>query len=500
MLAAARRARHGYGRLAARGAGLRARSGTGTAGFRSGNAGRSHIAISRPGEAAGQGAQIQKRSSGTPSATKLTEARIAAGFCSSVLIGCGAHINRSAPAHVPRVLRGLVVCMPSWLSIHVCRFPLSGGFRRYMVRSVVTPGSLTSTSSGVKGRPGEVSIGSEGEFMANGDLTNANPLVRRLLDEISKLEGAMPEACKAIGVSPEDIARLANGQRISGEALEAIREWLDQRVGLSRQEQDDYDRLRAAAKQTLAVVLSNPTVSKSISTAIAKASPRELIAYAVAAFAVVLLVGVTIGVVVARPGSAAPNAASETLSSAAPPSPPSSTEEGAASPTPAHAGTTSPTAASSAPPSATAPTTGGVQAVYQDVTLHIPAMGPNESAGVTLAPPAEVTLNPGAGSDDDLEYFNSEGVGDNTSTQSWYLGSGDRLADMGTQSPSPTACKQLITTDPADLSTQNLEQGQGYCIQIADGGIGYFRILSMAQGDGNGDSGAVALTLTLWQS
>ena len=367
-----------------------------------------------------------------------------------------------------------------------------------MVQSVVTPESLTSASSEAdKGRSGEAEIGSEGEFMGNGDLANANPLVRRLLDEISKLEGAMPEACEAMGVSPEDIARLANGQRVSREALEAIRAWLDQRVVLSGQEQDDYDRLRAAANQTLAVVLSNPAASKSISTAITKARPRELVAYAVAALAVVLLVGVTIGVVVARPGSAAPNAASETLSS---PSSPSSAEEGTASPTPANASTTSPAAASSAPPSATEPTTGGTRAVYQDVTLHIPAMGSNESAGVTFTPPAGVTLNPGIGSDDDLEYFNLEGVGDSTSTQSWDLGSGDTLADIGTQSPSPTACKQLITTDPMDLSTQNLEQGQGYCIQIADEGIGYFRILSIAQSDENGDSGAVVLTLTLWQS
>jgi hypothetical protein len=333
--------------------------------------------------------------------------------------------------------------------------------------------------------------------MGNGDLANTDPLVRRLLDEISKLEGAIPQACKAMGVSPEDIARLANGQRVSREALEAIRAWLDQRVVLSRQEQDDYDRLWAAANQTLAVVLSNPAVSKSISTAIAKASRRELVAYAVAALAVVLLVGVIIGVVVARPGSAAQKAASETTSSAAPSS---SAQDGTASPTPTNASATSPAAASSAPPSATAPTTGGTQAVYQDVTLHIPAMGPNENAGVTFTPPAEVTLNPGIGSDDDLDYFNLEGVGDSSSTQSWDLGSGDTLADIGTQNPSPTACKQLITTDPMDLSTQNLEQGQGYCIQIADGGIGYFRISSMAQNDGNADSGAVVLKLTLWQS
>jgi hypothetical protein len=52
--------------------------------------------------------------------------------------------------------------------------------------------------------------------MGNGNLADANLLVRRLLDEISKLEAAMPEACKAMGVSPEDIARLANGQRVSG--------------------------------------------------------------------------------------------------------------------------------------------------------------------------------------------------------------------------------------------------------------------------------------------
>ena len=306
----------------------------------------------------------------------------------------------------------------------------------------------------------------------------------------------MPEACKAMGVKPEDIARLANGQRVSREALEAIREWLDQRVVLSQQEQEDYDRLRAAANQALPVILSNPVIRKSISTARTKGSPRELVAYGVAALAVVLLVGVIIGVVVARPGSAAQNAAPKTASSASPLSP---AEKGTASPTPAKASTASPPATSSALPSATAPTPGGVQAVYQDVTLHIPAMGPNESAGVTFTPPAEVTLNPGFGSDDDLEYFNLEDEDDNNYTPTWDLGSGDTLAGIGTQSPSPAACRQLITTGPMDLSTQNFEQGQGYCIQISDGGIGYFRILSMAQSDGN-DSGAVVLTLTLWQS
>lgn len=335
--------------------------------------------------------------------------------------------------------------------------------------------------------------------MGNGDLADANLLVRRLLDEISKLEGAMPEACEAMGVRPEDVAGLANGQRVSREALEAIREWLDQRVVLSRQEQDDYDRLRAAAKHTLAVVLSNPAVSKNISNAIVKATPRELVAYAVAVLAVVLLVGVTIGVVVAQSGNAAPNAASGTFRSANPPSPPSSAEAGKASPTPAPASTTSPTAAASASPSATAPATGGAQAVYQDVALHIPAMAPDESVGVTFAPLAGVTLNPGMNTDYELEYFNLQD-GDGTPTRSWDLGSGDSLADIGTQSPSLTACKQSIATDPTDLSTQNLEQGQGYCIKLADGGIGYFDILSMAQSDGNGDSGAVALTLTLWQS
>jgi hypothetical protein len=336
--------------------------------------------------------------------------------------------------------------------------------------------------------------------MGNDDLANANPLVRRLLDEVSKLEGAIPEACKTMGVKPEDIARLANGQPVSREVLEAIWAWLDQRVILSRQERDDYDRLRTAAKQTLAVVLSNPTVRRSISTALAKASSRELVAYAIAVLAVVLLIGVSIGVVVAKPGGAVQNAAPETLSSAAPRSPFSSTEEATAAPTPAKTSITSPAATSSAPPSATAATTGGTQAVYQAVTLHIPAMGSNESAGVTFTPPAAVTLNPSLGSDDDLEYFNSEDVGNNNYTRSWYLGSGDILADMGTQSPSPAACKQLITADPMDLSTQNFEQGQGYCIQIADGGIGYFRIVSMEQSGENGDSGAVALTLTLWQS
>jgi hypothetical protein len=331
--------------------------------------------------------------------------------------------------------------------------------------------------------------------MGNDDLAIASPFARRLLAEISKLEGAMPEACNAIGVNPEDIARLANGQRVSREALEAIRAWLDQRVVLSQQEQEDYDRLRAAANQTRAVILSNRAVRTSISTATTKASRRELVAYAVAALAVVLLVGVIIGVVVARPGSAAPNAASKTLSSA---SPISSAEEGTASPTPAKASTASPAATSSAQPSATAPATGSGQAVYQNVTLHIPAMGPDEGAGVSFTPPAQVILDPGPGSDD-LEYFNSENGFADSYTPTWGLSSGDTLADIGTQSPSPAACKQLIATDPMDLSTQNFEQGQGYCIQISDGGIGYFRVLSLAQSDGN-DSGAVTLSLTLWQS
>lgn len=324
--------------------------------------------------------------------------------------------------------------------------------------------------------------------MGNGDLVNANPLVRRLLDEVSKLEGAMPEACKAMGVNPEDLAGLVNGQRLSREVLEAIRAWLDERVVLSRQEQDDYDRLRAAANQTLDVVLSDPAAIKRISAAIGKAGRRELAAYAVAALAVALLVGVIVGVVAARPGSTALQAAPGTLSSATPSSP----ADGGTSSAPAKASTTTSAAAPSAPPSATAPATGSTRDVYQDVTLHIDAMGPDEDAGVTFAPPAKVTLNPGTESDDDLDYFNPE---------SWYLGSGDTLADIGSRRPSAAAYRQLIITDPMDLShNHNLEQGQGYCIQIADGRIGYFRILSMAQGDGIGDSGAVVLRLTLWQS
>lgn len=332
--------------------------------------------------------------------------------------------------------------------------------------------------------------------MGNDDLAFASPLVKRLLSEISKLEGAMPEACKAMGVNPEDIARLANGQRVSRETLEAIRAWLEQRVVLSRHEQEDYDRLRGAANQTLAVILSNSAVRKSISAARTKASSRELVAYGVAALAVVLLVGIIIGVVLPGPGNATPNAALGTPPSA---SPQSSTVEATVSPTPAKSSTASPAATSSALPSATALATGGTQTVYQDVTLHIPALGPDDSAGVTFAPTAEVTLNPAAGSGDDLEYFNLEDSDDNNYTPTWDLSGDDTLADIGTQSPSLAACEQLITTDPMELDTQNFEQGQGYCIQISDGGIGYFRFLSMAQGSGN-DTGAVVLTMTLWQS
>jgi hypothetical protein len=328
------------------------------------------------------------------------------------------------------------------------------------------------------------------------DLENTGLLIRRLLNEISKLDGGIPEASGAMGVSPDDITKLANGRQLSREALEAIRSWLDERVILSQPEKDDYDRLWTAARQTLAVVLSSPAARNRISSAISKVSYRELVSYTVALLAVALVVGIIIGVVLVHPTSAAPTAAPSATLPTTPPAGPSSAGEGASSwtatadPVP----TTTPTAT---PSTALTPDPGGAPVVYQDIKIHIPAMAQNESAGVTFAPPA-VDLN--TGSDDDLEYFNTENADNYNSTQSWNLGDGDSLASIGTRTASAAACRHLLTTDPMDLNTKNLEQGQGYCIQIADGRIGYFKVLFMAQGNENGNSGPVVLALTLWQS
>ncbi len=146
----------------------------------------------------------------------------------------------------------------------------------------------------------------------------------------------------------------------------------------------------------------------------------------------------------------------------------------------------------SASASAGTPAPGNVNTVYVNARLRIPAMTGSDSAGINLSSPPRVSLS----------YNYDESTGDlvydpGLDDPPW--ASGDPIADLGSQAPSYSACRQAIISHPMDTNAQNLFHGHGYCLAVSQGEIAYVRITSISPGDGT-NSGPVTLTTTLWQS
>ncbi len=318
----------------------------------------------------------------------------------------------------------------------------------------------------------------------------ASPFVGRVLSVIARYEGGMPAACDAMGIRAQDLDALANGFQASPVVLDAICEWIDAREGLSQQEREDYERLRTAARQVTTITPSHTSVGRQPDSLAPKPRRRVPVVYAFAAgtVAIVIIVVATVLLTIAlvRPRNAnangdAPPSRAVVNSSSSP------SEAAAESSTATSRDTETPVATPSLTPT---PISANVHVLYQDVTLDIPPMSWTESTGITLSPIPSVSPATGIESTGDLVY-------DNLQNPPW---SGDELADIGTQVPSYSRCEQLINRDPIDLTTQNLYQGHGYCLQVANDEIGFVRIVSIAPGDGNGGSGEITLVVTLWQS
>jgi len=196
-----------------------------------------------------------------------------------------------------------------------------------------------------------------------------------------------------------------------------------------------------------------------------------------------LIVVLVIVISTGRDGSDQPGqAASQSPPGSPPPGSPSSSTRGSPS-------DATPTVSASAP--AGTPGPGNVNTVYVNARLRIPEMSDSDSAGISLVasrPKVSVEYGESTG---DLVYDPAD------FDPPWV--SSDPIADLGSQAPSYSTCRQAINSHPIDTNAQGLFHGHGYCLDVSQGEIAYVRITSISPGDGS-NSGPVMLTTTLWQS
>lgn len=215
--------------------------------------------------------------------------------------------------------------------------------------------------------------------------------------------------------------------------------------------------------------------------------PRTRVLLAVITLLVVTLLIVLVVVVIA------PSGAGKTTQPAAGSSADRTTAPAArGTPSPSGDATTqapaSPTATGSAG-SGAAGQTDAVTTVYRSVAVTFPPLTGFGTAELSLTPRPQVSLGSYGDLPTDLMY--------NPGT--WQ--SGDPIADLGTGTPSYSACMTLIQLHPMNLSDQSLIQGHGYCLQVSTspGMIGYVKVISAPSGYVY-NSPAITLSVTLWQS
>ena len=197
----------------------------------------------------------------------------------------------------------------------------------------------------------------------------ASPFVGRLLSEIARHEGGMAAACAEMGVSPQDIDALANGRAPSPVVLEAIYDWLGGQSALSRDELEDYERLRASAPQAEVAIPSGSPAGQQASPRLTPSRRAPIVAATVIAIMIIVVITAVLTVVIIRPG----NANKTTEPTASPTAPPPSESPSAAtaspSPTAASGKPTAPATASRSPVSSSSASSGELIGSYKNFHL-----------------------------------------------------------------------------------------------------------------------------------
>lgn len=281
----------------------------------------------------------------------------------------------------------------------------------------------------------------------------ARPFAGRLLAEIARLGVDLPVAAAEMGVDPEVIDRIAQGNPPTPQELQAVYSWLAQRSALTTQETEDFERLQAAASSKsggeLERRIRHGEPSSPATRNVTLTLPQLLIGAAVIVILAVVL-STIVATSMAKTGNDRPSAEG---SSAPPASPSPSPSSASPEETPPSSATSSEVATAS--PSPGSPT---------------PAAAPNPPK-LTVFRSSNISIAEIDSSTDGDTYYKNLSVNPPQTTTD--ISSGDvslLINDTGTP---PAVTLQAVNSTTIGMWHQNSEPTYGQCKQTAkSGGVG----------------------------
>lgn len=275
----------------------------------------------------------------------------------------------------------------------------------------------------------------------------ASPFAGRLLAEIAKVRDGVPAAAAEMGVAPQVIDAIANGEQVSTDNLNAVYAWLVDRVALRPEEAEDYRRMQAVAREgTRWISPSSPSGLPDTQTGPARGgrskwTTRE-VTLATAVVVLIIALTVVITIVVVRPGNSASTATKASATSA---TPITGTTSATASPlVPVPATSTNPPTSTASPQLPPSPADGKLIASYNNFKL-------SQGYGIIFAAggPPQPEIQSG-----DLVY--------SAAADRSFSNSSGTVALLSGEPPSFTNCK-TDTAVGGDVSS--VSQGDTVCFQ-----------------------------------
>jgi hypothetical protein len=303
----------------------------------------------------------------------------------------------------------------------------------------------------------------------------ARPFIGRLLAEIAKLDGGVPAAAEAMGVDPRIISELANGDLPSPQELRAICAWLVQRTAMTRQEAEDYERLRATSSRKGAelerAAPRGGVLPRTASRRYLPSLPQMAGGLVILVLAVVLSVLVTTTIV--KAGNSG-TAAGKTASPGAEPSP-SATESGDAAATPS-------------PASSSAPASPPDMNIFRSDHISIAEVDSNLNGGgsyyknLSVNPPV-TTTNFDEGDVDVL-------IGGSPPSLTMQADNGTSIG-MWHQSVAPIYPQCLQAAEAGGVGQIDISQGQIVCVETSSGAVAALKLMSISGFDSADFSGTI---------
>lgn len=311
------------------------------------------------------------------------------------------------------------------------------------------------------------------------------PFTQRLLTEIAKLAGGVPEAAAEIGISLEEVSSLTTGNKPSISALYAVYSWLSSRVTLTTSELEDFDRLRDAAVsgQRAGQLEPAPGLGESPPRGRVVVRTWQLAGVIAAAMVVAVVVAVVIAVTIIRPSDPKGTiSADQTPASKSPAGTSSTPSDAPTSPHPAAPASGTPGQAS---PSATD------NAVIQWGPGRI--LVSSDGTDLSSVPPIS-DINDTGGND---YYYNVAVVGSGLSINSDNTvaepASNAIMAWPGSKVPSAPECLSLIDNQGTNAQSVPVSQGTNVCLDMGSGLMAVIQVLSI-----NGRNSTMETDTTVW--